>query len=212
MFYPMKNIFSVAIMALLALLLSACGEREPAVIIPPKEPAAVVEAFLGKLRAGDKAGAAVYVHAGAVDELEQQFAADNKKLAAADVLTPRFADDMGTVVVVARDRTTIVYAAKKNDRWTTANVRASKNDEGKYRVEYWRVTHKAPAAIANPDLDPEVMKETRNVMIATLGAFGVLGVLGIVVLFWLLRRRPHLIVPEETVDIRASASTSGDYD
>jgi hypothetical protein len=217
MFRPMTAIFSRAGYLGLLLLLMACGEREPAVITPPKDAAAVIEPFLEKLRKGDKAGAATHVSTAATDELDKQFAADSKALAAAGKLTARFVTEtrkakgpMGEEISSDGDEVTLVYAARKDSKWTTATVRVYRYRDEPYKVEYWRVNNAVPAPQLPSGIDAEVVKTQQQMMFITFAALSVFGIAGLALLFWIIRRKPHLVVNEAPSEERQAASTVRD--
>jgi hypothetical protein len=216
MFRPMTAIFSRAGLLGLLLLLAGCGEREPAVITPPKEAAAVIEPFLKELRAGNREKAKSFVSTAAYDELEAQFSADQKRLASAPVLTPRFTSEtrrnfeaMGETLEPDGHEITMVYAAKQKDKWTSATVRMYRYRDEPYKVEYWRVTDKAPTPVLNSGV-AEKMQETQNNMRWMFGGMAVFGLLGLALLIWLVKRKPHLIAPDAPAEVRRSAATVRD--
>jgi hypothetical protein len=203
-----------ALLGAALLLLAGCGEREPAVITPPKDAAAVIEPFLKELAAGNKDKAAAFVSTAATDELTVQFAADHKRLAVASKLTPRFVvqpgadlSRLGKDFDVDGTETTLVYAAKTKDKWTTAHVRVYRYRDDPYKVEYWRITNQAPQPAIPADLDSPEVKRTAIMMGWMMGGFALLGLFGIAGLVWMVRRKPHLLVPEEVAEQRAPAST-----
>ncbi len=196
------------------LLLGGCGAREPKVIKPPKDAAAVIEPFLKELAAGNKDKAAAFVTDTATDELDNQFAGDHKKLAAAGKITPRFITLTGDYIGAIEDEregdrqaVTLVYAAKSGEKWTTATVRAYKFQDEPYKVEYWRVANEAPKKPYSANVDAEEMEQSEKMMNVVSIILSVLGVIGIALLVWLVRRRPHLMVPEIESEPRRSAST-----
>jgi hypothetical protein len=210
MFRPMTGIFSRGALLMLFALLAGCSEREPAIITPPKDVAAVVEPFLEKLRVGDKASAAKQVSSAATDELDRQFAADHKKLAATTKLTPRFITRKTTPSYGAGDEATLVYAARNKGKWTSATVRVYRYRDEPYKVEYWRVTNAAPTPALSSDMDPEKLKQSQQMMMWIFGALGIAALFGLILLIWLLKRKPHILVPEDVPETRASASTVQD--
>lgn len=221
MFRPMSAYFSsTGILALLGaalLLLGGCGEREPAVITPPKDAATVIEPFLKELAAGRQDKAAAFVSTTATDELAKQFVADHKKLAAAAKLTPRFVvqpgadlSRLGKNLDVGGSEATLVYAAKTKDKWTTATVRVYRYRNEPFKVEYWRITNEAPQPALPADLDSPEVKRAAIIMSWMMGGFALLGLFGIVGLIWMVRRKPHLLVPEEAAEQRVPASTLRD--
>jgi hypothetical protein len=196
------------------LLLGGCGEREPAVIKPPQDAAKVIEPFLRELAAGQKNKAAAFVSSGAIDELDTQFAADHKKLAAAAKLTPRFVTRSGDTPVLSDrvldsegNKATLVYAAKSKGKWTTVTVRVAREPEDAFKVEYWRVSNDAPTGPLPPGMDTPEAKQAHTMMAWVMGALALLGLFGIIALLWIIRRKPHLVVPEETLERRQSATT-----
>lgn len=194
--------------SLVLLLLAGCGEREPAVITPPKDAAAVIERFLAAVRAGDKGKAQTHVSSAAMDEFESQFAADSKKLASAADLTPRFvtnppSPDFG--VSAEGNEVTLVYAAKKNGKWTTATVRVYRYRDEPYRVEYWRIANAAPHPALQSGLKPEMVEMQQRMMMVMFGGIAVFGLIGLALLFWLIKRKPQLIVPEIEEESRRNA-------
>jgi hypothetical protein len=208
---------SKGILALLGaalLLLGGCGAREPAVITPPKDAAAVIEPFLRELAAGQKDKTAAFVSSAATDELEKQFAADHKKLAAAAKLTPRFVTRSGAnPATLGRDlgadgnEVTLVYAAKSKGEWTTATVRVYRYREDAFKVEYWRVSNNAPSAPLPSGMDTPEAKKAQEMMYWVMGVLAVLGLFGIIALLWIIRRKPHLVVPAQAIEQRQSATT-----
>lgn len=191
-------------------MLCGCTDREPKTVVPPKDAAAVIEPFLKELAAGNKDKAGAYVSPAATDELAEQFAADHKKLAAGGKLTPRFSSRVGDNPFVNRelaeigDVVTVVYAARSNGKWTSATVRVSRKGKQGFKVEYWRVSNDAPKS---SNIDQKQLEKTEAIGNAMAVGFSILGILGIALLIWLVRRRPQLLVPEEIVETRRSAST-----
>ncbi len=205
MFLAMRLIF----LSMMLLLLGGC-EREPAVISPPKGTAAVIEPFLKDLRAGNKAAAARHVSPAAVDELEVQFAADHKLLAAAPPLTPRYTTDNISPSFGEGQEVTLVYAAKQGEKWTSATVRVYRYRDEAYQVEYWRITDKPPVrALSSGATSEKNMQRQNNARIIALG-LGALAIFGLVLLVWLLRRKPHLVAAENAPETRQPARTIRD--
>lgn len=195
-------------------MLGGCADREPKAIAPPKEAAAVIEPFLKELTAGNRDKAGAFVSSAATDELAEQFAADHKKLAAGGKLTPRFINLSGNDLRrlsknagADGSEVTVVYAAKSADKWTTATVRVYKYRDDPYKVEYWRVANEAPKKPLPSNIDPKQLEKTEAIGNAMAIGFSLLGILGIGLLIWLIRRRPQLLVPEQTTETRRSAST-----
>jgi hypothetical protein len=206
----MIGIFSRAGCVGLLLLLMACGEREPAVIVPPQEAAAVIEPFLQAVRKGDKAAASLHVAPTATDELQAKFAADHKLLAAAPKLTPRFIDPAGDYSLRSGQTLGLVYATKKDGKWTTAYLRAHKGETGPYRIEYWSMSNKVPTPTMNSEIDPKRVKTQQQIIFIIFGALSVFGIAGLALLLWIIRRKPHLVVNDVPTEERQAASTVRD--
>jgi hypothetical protein len=207
MFLAMRRFFFCVIF----LLLAGC-EREPAVITPPKEAAAVIEPFLKELRAGQPARAAALVSPAAQDELAGRFAKDHKSLASASPLTPRFVTKGFDGALPGQrgysaegDEVTLVYASKKDGRWTSATVRAYRYRDEPYKVEYWRITNTAPTPALQSGIKPEDVRKQHQFIYALFGGMALFGVIGLALLIWLVKRRPQLISPEAVEETRASA-------
>jgi hypothetical protein len=218
MFRLMSALFSSkgisALFGAALLLLCGCDAREPAVITPPKDAAAVIEPFLKELAAGQKDNAAAFVSTAATDELMTQFGKDHQKLAAAGKLTPRFVVQPGADLSrLGKDfdadgsEVTLVYADKTKGKWTTATVRVYRYRDEPFKVEYWRVTNQAPQPALPADLDSPEVQRTAIVMGWMMGGFALLGLFGIAGLIWMVRRKPHLLVPDEQSETRQPAST-----
>jgi hypothetical protein len=195
-------------------MLGGCTDREPKTVVPPKEAAAVIEPFLIELAAGNKDKAGAFVSSAATDELAAQFATDHEKLAASGKLTPRFVNQSGNDprrlsenAGADGSEVTVVYAAKSGDKWTTATVRVYKYRDDPYKVEYWRVANDAPKKPLPSSIDQKQLEKTEAIGNAMAVGFSLLGILGIGLLIWLIRRRPQLLVPEQTTETRRSAST-----
>ena len=208
--YFSSKAFSAALLAA-TLLLGGCGAREPKVISPPKDAAAVIEPFLRELAAGNKDKAAAFVSSAATDELTKQFAEDHKRLAAADKLTPRFVTKAGNDLRQLNENSgadgsevTIVYAAKSGDKWTSATVRAYKYRDEPYKVEYWRVANEAPKRPLPSNFDSKQLQRSQAITNATIIGMSLLGLIGIALLIWMVRRKPHLLVPETASETRRS--------
>ena len=196
------------------LLLGGCGAHEPKVVAPPKEAAAVIEPFLKELAAGNKDKAAAFVSSAATDELAKQFADDHKKLAASGKLTSRFFTQSGGNQRIKNgerqgdgEEVTMVYAAKSGDKWTTATVRVYKYRDDPFKVEYWRISNEMPKKPFTSNVDAKQMQRSEAITNATIVGMSLLGLFGIALLIWMIRRKPHLLVPETGVETRRSAST-----
>lgn len=193
-------------MSLLMVLLAGC-EREPAVIIPPKDAAAVIEPFLKELRAGQRARTAALVSPSAQDELSSKFADDHKMLAAAPRLTPRFVSNLANqgIGVARGEEITLVYAARRDGKWTSATVRAYRDRGEPYRIEYWRIVNEPPALPLPSGMSREDVQMQHQIMYAMFGIVGLFGLVGLALLLWIAKRKPQLISPDTIEETRASA-------
>ncbi len=204
----MTAIFSRNILlAMVLFLLAACNGKEPALITPSKDAAAAIEPFLDALRKGDKSAAAKLVTPGAKDELEAKFDEDNRKLAALPPLTPRLEVPNTPSSFDGSSKVTLVYAVKNDDKWTSATIRVYRSLEGPYRVEYWRVSNIEPAAAMRSGMDPKAIRKQQQLTFWVLAGLSLFGVIGIILLIWIVRRKPHLVVNEDQSEERLTAST-----
>ena len=223
MFRPMGSIFSskgflTAIFAML-LLLGGCGKREPHAIQAPKQAVVVIEAFLKEVSAGNKDKAAAFASPAAIDELDTQFVEDHKKLAASEKLTLRYTFQSGGKAYRRDDErlgdgeeVTMVYAAKTGDKWTSATVRAYKYRDEQFKVEYWRVANEAPRKPVSSNVDAKRLKRSEAFRNASLIGIALMCLFGIVLLIWLVVRKPHLRVRGTETEARRPASTVRDKD
>ena len=203
-----------AVLLAVTLSLGGCGSREPTVVTPPKDAAAVIEPFLKELTAGNKEKAAAFVSTAATDELAMQFAENHKRLAAAGKLTPRFVNKAGNDPRRLAENSgadgsevTIVYAAKSGDKWTTATVRVYRYRDDPFKVEYWRVANEAPKKPFASNVDAKELQRTEAITNVTIVGMSLLGLFGIFLLIWIVRRKPHLLVPETAGETRRAATT-----
>lgn len=211
-YFSSKGISAFLVAA--TLLLVGCGAREAKVITPPKDAAAVIEPFLKELAAGNKDKAAAFVSTAATDELAKQFAEDHKQLAATGKLTPRFFTQSGGNPRIRNgerqgdgEEVTMVYAAKSGDKWTSATVRAYKYRDEPFKVEYWRVANELPKKPLSSNVDAKQLQRSEAITNATIVGMSLLGLFSIFLLIWIVRRKPHLLVPETAGETRRSAST-----
>ena len=205
--YFSSKAISVVLLAV-SLLLSGCGAREPKVITPPQDIAAVIEPFLKELAAGNKDEARAFVAVDATDEFDVQFAEDAKKLSQVRKLAPRFVHIPKTPVFGDNlDEATLVYAVKKDARWTTATIRVYRFPGKPYVINYWRVSNRIPTPVTRLNTDAKELQRTDAITNATIIGMSLLGLFGIALLVWMVRRKPHLLVPETAGETRRSAST-----
>ena len=205
-YFSSKAISAVFLAA--TLLLGGCGAREPKVITPPKDAAAVIEPFLSAVAVGKKDEARAYVAVDATDEFDLQFAGDHNKLSQVGRLTPRFVYTPATPVFGAdKDEVTLVYAVKNNKIWTTATVRAYRFPGKPYAINYWRVSNKIPRQVTRSNMDAKQIQQSEAITNATIIALSLLGLVAIALLIWVILRKPHLVVPAEPVERRQSAIT-----
>ncbi len=200
--------------ATLLLALTGCADREPEVIQPPKDVAAVIEPFLTELAAGNKDKAAVYVSPAARDELDAQFAADHKRLEKAGKLTPRFILKRGNSrgrlppkMATDGSEVTVVYAMKNKDKWTSATVRVYQYRDDAYQVEYWQTSNKAPTKPTFNTPETKALTQAKTIENVTIIGLALLGMFAIILLIWLSQRKPHLLSPEKPVETRRAATT-----
>ena len=174
----------------------------------------MIEPFLKELAAGNKDKAAAFVSTAATDELAKQFAEDHKRLAATGKLTPRFFTQSGGNPRIRNgerqgdgEEVTMVYAAKSGDKWTSATVRAYKYRDEPFKVEYWRVANELPKKPLSSNVDAKQLQRSEAITNATIVGMSLLGLFSIFLLIWIVRRKPHLLVPETAGETRRSAST-----
>ncbi|HMS20769.1 hypothetical protein [uncultured Sphingorhabdus sp.] len=186
-------------------LLAACSWNEPAIIELPRDIGPTSDAFVVALQKGDKAAAARHVAPTARDELEARFSKEYKELQATPKLKPRFISYKPEGMLGPEDsEVTIIYAAKAEGTWTTAEVRMFRLRDEPYEVDYWKISNETPVAKSyTPDLRPMY-----GVFAALAGAIVVIGLLAIGTILWIVRRKPHVVAPEPAVERRVAAVTT----
>jgi hypothetical protein len=193
------------------MLICACKAPEPRKINVPDDVAEVIEPFLREMQAGNRAKAAAFVAYGALDEFNAQYSTDQKKLSVVPPLTARFIKiphlgDPG--YQYGLHEANVVYAVRKGEKWTTASIRLNRDDNSPYKIEYIRITHNMPSPALYNGTAQQTMKLRKDVFLWVMGAGALLGLIGLIFIFWLIKRRTHLIVPEIAPEYRAAAVTT----
>jgi hypothetical protein len=188
-------------------LLAGCSWMEPSAIELPDEIGKTSSAFVTALQNGDRAAAKRAVAPTALDELDTQFTNQHKNLKNKSKLTPRFITYKPHEMMGPSDsEVTIIYAAKDGGQWTTAEVRLFRLNDEPYEVDYWKIGSAAPVAKTYaPDLKP-----LYGVFMWLSAAIFVIGTVTIVVVLWIVKRKPHVVVPEPVVERRRTAVTTRD--
>ncbi len=189
----------------LLFLLAACSWDEPAVVDVPKEVDVASGAFVAAVQKGDPQAAAKHVAPTAQDELAAQFATDSKALKAAPKLTPRFITYKPKSMMGPEDsEVTIIYAARENGEWTTMEVRIFRLRNEPYEVDFWKISNEVPAAKSyKPSVRPLI-----GLFAGIAGIIAFLGLAAIALIIWIVRRKPHIVVPAQTTERRVAAVTT----
>jgi hypothetical protein len=197
--------FWVRLPILFFFLLTGCSGNEPAVIKTPRDILPTSDEFVSALQKGDKAAAARHVAPSARDELEERFSIESKELKAASKLLPRFVTFKPQGMMGPEDsEVTVIYAAKDDGEWTTAEVRLFRLGDEPYEVDYWKISNETPVAKTyTPDLRPMY-----GAFAALAGAIVLIGLLTIGIILWIVRRKPHVVAPEPAVERRVAAVTT----
>jgi hypothetical protein len=213
------SLFKLPFLALLlgcAVLLNGCGKQAPAKMNVPKDIASVAEGFLKEMKAGNKGKAESYISEEALDEFSAQYNADQKKLAAAPALTVKHyrapLRDKNLYSWQPREAN-IVYSVQQNGKWTTARLRLLSYEDEPYKIEYIRISNEEPS----PQLQTreeqkgmEMLKEQQSILFWVMGGLAILCAFGLTGLIWLIKRKPKLFNPENSVEHRHAASTVRD--
>jgi hypothetical protein len=203
MFRPMQTIFSKGFLCVLLALLLGCGEQGADKAAPPQNVKAVVEPFLAELRVGNQEKAAAYVSETAADEFAQSFDTDHKALAKAPPLTANIYDAKG-------DAAHIVYAAKKDGKWTSVYLRTAKPGSGPLKIEYWRISNQEPALAHKP---VSAKKAETGFTLSKEWVYGA-GALMLILLLggwlWLYKYQQKQTANAPQSERRAKAATIGD--
>jgi hypothetical protein len=101
--------------------------------------------------------------------------------------------------------TTLVYAARKDGKWTSATIRLNQFDDEPAVVEYWRITNTAPQPVLFSTNEQKAFRQVLPGVLAALIGTGFLGLLLVIGLIWIVRRKPHLVNPEIETDMRDAA-------
>jgi hypothetical protein len=194
---------------LFLVLLAGCSWMEPRVVELPDEIGKTSSAFVTALQKGDRAEAERAVAPTALDELDTQFTKQHKQLKNKSKLTPRFVTYKPREMMGPFDsEVTVVYAARDGGQWTTAEVRLFRLNDEPYEVDYWKIGSAAPVAKTYaPDLKP-----LYGVFIWLAAAIFMIGTVTIVVVLWIVKRKPHIVVPEPVVERRAAAIATREPD
>lgn len=189
----------------LLFLLAACSWNEPAVVDVPKEIDSASGAFVDAVQKGDQQAAAKHVAPTAQDELAAQFASDSKALKAVPKLTPRFITYKPASMMGPEDsEVTIIYAAHAKGKWTTIEVRLFRMRNEHYEVDFWKIGNEFPSAKSYmPSVAPMF-----GLFATIAGIIAFLGLAAIALIIWIVRRKPHIVVPEPTIERRVAAVTT----
>jgi hypothetical protein len=195
----MRADFRKALLMLLLLLLAGCSLFEPRAITLPEDVDSVAMPFVKALQKGDQTAAARHVGPGASDELDAGFAKQHGELAKAAPLTPRFIAFKPTEMMAPDEsEATVIFASKKDGKWSTLEVRLFRIGSERFEVDYWKLSKTEP----QPKVYGIEMKELK-IMAPVFGwVFGALGLL-----MWLVKRKPHLVIPEAEEERRTAAVT-----
>jgi hypothetical protein len=199
--------FRKALPMLLLLLLAGCSLFEPRAITLPEDVDAVATPFVRALQKGDRAASARHVGPGASDELAAGFAKQHSELAKAAPLTPRFITFKPPEMMAPDEsEATVVFASKKDGKWSTLEVRLFRIGNERFEVDYWKLGNAEP----QPKVYGIEMKELKTMAPFfgwVFGALGLFGAIGIALIIWLVKRKPHLVIPEPEEERRTAAVT-----
>lgn len=201
----MSRIFLVLAMLLSVFGLSACN-RAPVNEVPlPEDVAAVATPFLTAVKRGDQAAAEKYVAKGFVDDSRIQFAEMSALLKKSPPLVLAIYQPMPELLGQNKNEANLTFATKDGTQWITSELRLYRSENGKFEIEYWDVN----AA----DKPPELLAHAEQMRMFTgwfMGGMAVMALFGLALLIWVVKRRPHILVPNAAPESRRVAATVRD--
>ena len=200
----MARIFLQMQLVLAMLLLGACSRDELTPIELPAEASAVSAPFLAALTKGDRMAAEKMSGRYFVDDTRAQFESAHQDLTNAPKLIPIANIPKRTATGTDPNETTVIYAARQGKDWISAEIRLGRIAGEPFEVEYWAVT-KGPG---RPDVLARGDKLRKTILVSA-GVAIPLGLLALVLIFWLVRRKPRVFAAPPPPP-RAAARTTRD--
>ncbi len=201
-----ERIFLCAILALSTLCLGGCATQNPKPILLPDDVKAITQPYIEAIKTGNLAKAEKLMASGAVDDLREQFDADHNNLENGPELKPMVIRYRATVFGQPdKNDVVVIYSGKKDKLWTSVQMRLFRLEGERYEIEY--------AVMGNqPEMPAELIEGQafKNGLLIVMAALAFMALLFVGALIWFVKRKSHIIAPEQTVDSRPIASTQQD--
>lgn len=180
---------------------ASCAENEIDHVTLPADVAAVTSPFIAAVKRGDQAAIEKRMTASFVDDSRAQFDNMAVLLKKSPPLTPAIYVPKPSTFGPNQNEVSVTYAAHDGTKWTSAEIRLYRTEGGPFEVEYWDVksTTEPPALIAHA-------KEMRTFMSWIMGALAIIALLGLLLLIWVVKRRPHILAPNSAPESRRVAA------
>jgi hypothetical protein len=198
-----RRIFFSVLLALGLISLAGCNYSAPNRVVVPDDIKAVTVPFLNAVTHGKPDKAEKFMAEGAIDDAREQFEDATVTLSTGPNLLPVMVKYKPNMFGQPdTNDVTVLYAAKKDKLWTSVQMRLFRLKGEPYEIEYFFVKNEAdmPPALAAG----ETFKQWMIYGMAAMSAFALLF---LAILIWIVRRKTHIIAPEQSIDIRALATT-----
>lgn len=201
-----KRIFVGGFIIIAALLSAGCNKNSLEPVRVPDEISAVTLPFLDALKRGDEMTAEKFISKSEIEYAREEFGNAKTTLETGPNLKPLLVRFKPTMFGQSdQNDVVILYAAKQDDLWTSVELRLFRLDDEPYEIEYFEIHNEQamPAALA-------MGEQVKNWTAYGMAAMALFALLFLFALIWFVRRKAHIIAPDQVTERRAPASTSQD--
>lgn len=186
---------------------SSCTSHGVDKINLPSDVASITEPFIAAVKRGDTRNAEKRIAPSFVDDSRLQFDEMSALLKDAPPLVPALYVPKQQIFGPNENEVSVSYIAQDGKQWFSAEIRMYRPENGEFEIEYWdvKIANEPPPAIAH-------VKQMRTFTNWLMGGIGASALIGLALLFWIVKRRTHIIAPNPVLETRRVAAIVRDAD